>query len=76
MKAVRGVSGADTRQMIMSDTAMLQMYMLEVVLSSDLLVEIIVSLHSSYLARSLPCHGEKDEHVANDACRDDETIDQ
>ena len=42
VKAVRGVRGADTRQMIMSDTAMLQMYMLEVVLSSGRLVDIII----------------------------------
>ena len=38
VKAVRGVRGADTRQIIMSETAMLQMYMLELVLNSGLLV--------------------------------------
>ena len=42
VKAVRGVRGADTRQMIISDTAMLQIYMLEVVLSSGRLVEMII----------------------------------
>ena len=42
VKAVRGVRGADTRQIIMSETAMLQMYMLELVLSSGLLVEMVI----------------------------------
>ena len=42
VKAVRGVRGAETRQIIMSDTAMLQMYMLELVLSSGLLVEMVI----------------------------------
>ena len=37
VRAVRGVRGADTRQINMSDTAMLQMYMLDGVLSSELL---------------------------------------
>ena len=42
VKAVRGVRGAETRQIIMSDTAMLQMYMLELVLSSGLLMEMVI----------------------------------
>ena len=77
VKAVRGVRGADTRQMIMSDTAMLQMYMLEVVLSSGRLVDIIIIIINLDISSEelLPGHGEEDQHVADDAGRDDETVD-
>ena len=37
MKAVRGVTGAARQQMMMSDSAMLQMYMLDLVCSARLL---------------------------------------
>ena len=52
VRAVRGVRGADTRQINMSDTAMLQMYMLDGVLSSELLL-LSARLGRSIISQSL-----------------------
>ena len=49
--------------------------MLEVVLSSGRLVDIIIINLDISSEELLPGHGEEDQHVADDAGRDDETVD-